>query len=97
MAAMPAPLLADTLNAPHWVYGDDIGVLPRIFEDGITLAVMERTLPVPLRDSVAAQLTPDARLDWHWRGAPGEAMRADLWRRLPAPGATHLLMALDPG
>ena len=93
----PLPMTPDaplpmTPDAPHWAYGDDIGVLPRIFEDGITLAVMERALPVNLRDSVAAQLTADARLDWRWRGAPGEAMRADLRQRLPVPERAAALL-----
>ncbi len=89
--AMVAPLPMPP-DCPHWAYGHDIGVLPRIFEDDITLAVMERTLPEALRDSVAAQLPPAARLDWHWRGAPGEAMRADLRRHLPAPDRAAALL-----
>ncbi|MBA2781135.1 DUF1826 domain-containing protein [Billgrantia kenyensis] len=74
-------------DASHWAFGQDIEVLPRIFEDGITLAVMQRRLDPTLTLAVRAQLSGTRPLDWHWRGAPGQAMQQDLLRRLPAPEA----------
>lgn len=68
----------------HWAFDDDISVLPRIFEDSITLAVMRRELSDDLRDGIAAQLAPGKPLDWHWRGAAGRDLVDDLARRLPA-------------
>ncbi|GGY02060.1 hypothetical protein GCM10007160_32520 [Litchfieldella qijiaojingensis] len=69
----------------HWAIDDGIGVLPRIFEDAITLAVMTRQLSDDLRDGIAAQLAPGKPLDWRWRGAAGQALIDDLTRHLPAP------------
>ncbi|AMD01087.1 DUF1826 domain-containing protein [Halomonas chromatireducens] len=76
----------------HWAFGQDIEVLPRIFEDDITLAVMERPLDSALTLAVRAQLGHQRGLEWHWRGAPGQAMQEDLARRLPAPEAGEALV-----
>ncbi|WP_445156598.1 DUF1826 domain-containing protein [Halomonas sp. E14] len=76
----------------HWAFGQDIEVLPRIFEDDITLAVMERRLDPALALAVRAQLAGPRSLEWYWRGAPGQAMQSDLARRLPAPDAGAALL-----
>ncbi|QTP57491.1 DUF1826 domain-containing protein [Billgrantia antri] len=76
----------------HWAFGQDIAVLPRIFDDGITLAVMERRLDSALTLAVRAQLCHPRGLEWQWRGAPGPAMQEDLARRLPAPEAGEALV-----
>ncbi len=78
--------------SPHWAFGPDIDILPRIFDDDVTLAVMERRLDPALALAVRAQLAGQRRLEWHWRGAPGQAMQADLARRLPAPEAGEALL-----
>lgn len=87
---MLSRIAADT--PMHWAFGQDISVLPRIFDDDITLAVMERRLDSALTLAVRAQLGYQRGLDWHWRGAPGQAMQEDLARRLPAPGAGEALV-----
>lgn len=76
----------------HWAFGQDIEVLPRIFDDHITLAVMERRLDVALTLAVRSQLACQRGVEWHWRGAPGLAMQEDLARRLPAPEAGDALV-----
>ncbi len=68
----------------HWAVGDEIDVLPRIFEDPITLAVMHRALSPALDASVKAQLMTARRLDWRWRGGVGQPLVDDLARHLPA-------------
>ncbi|MGL6215288.1 DUF1826 domain-containing protein [Billgrantia desiderata] len=82
-----------SLDTPaHWAFGQEIEVLPRIFDDDITLAVMQRRLDPALALAVRAQLNSTRSLDWHWRGAPGQAMKEDLERRLPAPEAGAALV-----
>lgn len=76
----------------HWAFGQDIAVLPRIFEEEITLAVMQRRLDPALTLAVKGQLAGERRLEWHWRGAPGQAMKDDLTRRLPSPAAGEALV-----
>ncbi|MCC5882223.1 MAG: DUF1826 domain-containing protein [Halomonas sp.] len=76
----------------HWAFGSDIEVLPRIFDDDITLAVMQRRLDPALALAVRGQLGCQRGLEWYWRGAPGQAMKDDLARRLPAPEAGGALI-----
>jgi hypothetical protein len=76
----------------HWAFAQDIEVLPRIFDDHITLAVMQRRLDPTLTLAVRAQLSGTRSLEWHWRGAPGQAMQQDLQRHLPAPEAGTALV-----
>lgn len=76
----------------HWAIGDEITVLPRIFDDGITLAVMTRRLDAPLSASIAAQLAVPQSLEWHWRGPVGQALADDLHQRLPAPDQGAVLV-----
>ena len=39
----------------HWAQGIDASILPRIFEQGITIAVMQRALSPSLEHSIQAQ------------------------------------------
>lgn len=90
MAATPYP---DRTPTPrHWAFAEEIGVLPRIFENAITLAVMTRRLDPALALGVRAQLGASRGLDWRWRGAAGQAMVDDLARHLPAPEAGQALL-----
>ncbi|MBD3897850.1 DUF1826 domain-containing protein [Halomonas sp. ML-15] len=88
MSAAAAPSLAPSgLDAepPHWAFGEDISVLPRIFDPGITLAVMTRRLDAALIASIDAQLTGTRPLSWHWRGGVDQRLGDDLLCHLPAP------------
>lgn len=76
----------------HWAFDQDIEVLPRIFEEAITLAVMERRLDPALSLAVRSQLAGRGGLEWHWRGAPSQAMKEDLAKALPAPEAGNALI-----
>ena len=56
---MPAPShdLIDDIDrhgATHWALGDEVEVLPRIFDDTITIAVMRRTLDTSLAADIEA-------------------------------------------
>ncbi|PAU77203.1 DUF1826 domain-containing protein [Halomonas salipaludis] len=95
MPVATAPLLDDPFleasattpaaGEPHWAFGDDIGVLPRIFDAEITLAVMTRRLDAALQANIAAQLGSERGISWHWRGGVGQALADDLAAHLPAP------------
>nr|WP_163501299.1 DUF1826 domain-containing protein [Halomonas socia] len=97
MPAATAPLLDDPLleasaitpdaGELHWAYGDDIDVLPRIFDPAVTLAVMTRRLDAALQASIAAQLGGERGVSWHWRGGVDQALADDLAAHLPAEGA----------
>lgn len=89
LASEPSPLPA---VPPHWAFGDDIAVLPHIFDEAITLAVMTRKLDRALAASVQAQLGATRAVGWHWRGRPGAEMREDLARHLPAPSQAAALL-----
>lgn len=77
---------------PHWTFGDDIAVLPRIFDDAISLAVMTRTLDPTLAGAVQAQLGESRSIGWQWRGPAGTEMREDLARHLPSPDQAKTLL-----
>ncbi len=92
---MPAlsPSLPHNANlALHWALGDEIDALPRIFEDDITIAVMRRSLSAALQQSVQAQCQTERAWQLAWLGQPGDDLRADLLKRLPAPEAAEALM-----
>lgn len=96
--SMPAlspssPELGHSGNHPsHWATGNEISVLPRIFEDNINLTVMHRNLSAPLRDSIQAQCQVDRAWQLSWLGKPGDELRADLLRQLPGPQEAELLI-----
>ncbi|MBB3139959.1 DUF1826 domain-containing protein [Halomonas organivorans] len=93
MPMAAAPPLPDDLDAPpHWAEGGGIEVLPRIFEDAITLAVLRRPLSSDLLAGALAQMRAKRPLSFSWRGAPGDALRADLLATLHAPGVSGPLV-----
>ncbi|GHB18612.1 DUF1826 domain-containing protein [Salinicola rhizosphaerae] len=69
----------------HWIIGDTLDRLPHIFDDDMTLSVMRRPLSDEIAASVDSVMGSPRSLEWSWRGAPDEAMRADLARELKAP------------
>nr|WP_300311048.1 DUF1826 domain-containing protein [Halomonas sp.] len=92
--ALSQPNAGDTTawHAEHWAIGNDIEVLPRIFEDHTNIAIMRRELDAPLLASVAAQCHVDRAWQWSWLGNPSINMQADLLRRLPAPASAQSLV-----
>ncbi|WP_232822359.1 DUF1826 domain-containing protein [Salinicola sp. CR57] len=76
-----APLGGNT-DTMHWVIGDTIDHLPRIFDDGITLSVMRRPLSDEITASVDGLMRESRSLEWSWRGPADDTMCADLARKL---------------
>ncbi|RTR05942.1 DUF1826 domain-containing protein [Halomonas nitroreducens] len=89
-AALPSPDLPTA--TPHWVEGGGIEVLPRIFEDAITLAVLRRPLPHDLLAGALAQVRAERPLSFAWRGKPGDDLRAALLQALHCPGISDSLV-----
>ncbi|MCB8890545.1 DUF1826 domain-containing protein [Vreelandella malpeensis] len=76
----------------HAAIGDDISVLPRIFEDAINLAVLTRPLGADVVLSAQAQCQTDRDWQYAWLGGIDDAFKADLARHLPAPQAGAALI-----
>lgn len=89
-AALTAPDLPTA--TPHWAEGGGIEVLPRIFEETITLAVMRRPLSHDLLVGALAQTQAERPLSFAWRGEPGDALRAALREALHCPAASAPLV-----
>lgn len=96
---MPATALSNALERhvdkalpTQLALGDEIDVLPRIFEDDITIAVMRRPPSASLQQSVLAQCQVDRAWQLAWLGQPGNDLRDDLLKRLPAPAAAETLV-----
>ena len=70
--------------APHWASGPDLAVLAEVFDEAITLAIVQRQLGPALRASIAAQC---AAQPWQlaWRGPADAALDQALIRSMPAP------------
>ncbi|MCK2182757.1 DUF1826 domain-containing protein [Halomonas getboli] len=95
-APLPCPdafaLAPRPLSTPHWAEGGGIEVLPRIFEDALTLAVMRRPVGSDLLAGALAQAEAGRPLSFHWRGAPGVELRTALFETLAAPAASVALV-----
>ena len=78
----------------HWAMGSDLGALAAIFEEVVSLAVMQRRLGPALRSSVLAQ---GGSGGWQaaWLGIPGETLASELAAQLPAPGQAGPLVAIS--
>lgn len=94
MPALSAPLeqAADDGLPAQLALGDEIDALPRIFEDDINIAVMRRSLSAALQQSVQAQCQTERAWQLAWLGQPGDDLRTDLLKRLPAPEAAEPLV-----
>ncbi|WP_233440449.1 DUF1826 domain-containing protein [Modicisalibacter coralii] len=80
-------------GAEHWAIDQESDVLPRIFEDGITIAVMQRALSTTLQAGIDAQCRTAHAWQIAWWGDPGEdALRQELFDRLPAPRLAEALV-----
>lgn len=76
---MPATALSNDLERhvdkalpTQLAAGDEVDVLPRIFEDGITIAVMRRPPSAALQQSVLAQCQAGRAWQLSWLGPPAK-------------------------
>lgn len=76
----------------HAAIGQDISVLPRIFEEAVNIAIFERPMPAEIALSAQAQCQTERAWQYSWLGQPDDAMVADLLRQLPAPEAAKPLV-----
>lgn len=76
----------------HAAQDDDISVLPRIFEDAINIAIMQRHLPADIRSSAAAQCQAQRPWQFSWLGPADDALADELYRRAPQPKAAKALV-----
>ena len=76
----------------HAAIGQDISVLPRIFEEAVNIAIFERPMPAEIALSAQAQCQTERAWQYSWLGQPDDAMMADLLRQLPAPEAAKPLV-----
>ncbi|HDZ48601.1 hypothetical protein LCGC14_0037500 [marine sediment metagenome] len=76
----------------HTAEGNEISVLPRIFEQEINIAIMCRRLPADVAMSVAAQCRTDRAWQFAWLGKPDQSLSDDLRKRLPQPAAAEALI-----
>ena len=76
----------------HWATGPDLGVLAEVFDEAVTIAIMQRQLDSAMRASIAAQC---AAQPWElaWRGVPDTALEQALTRSMPAPQQAAELIA----
>lgn len=89
---MPSIATTSMTLQNHTAKGDDISVLPRIFEDEINITIMCRRLPADVALSVAAQCQTDRAWQFSWLGKPDQTLGADLRKRLPQPAAAEALI-----
>lgn len=78
-----------TLLPLHAAQGKDISVLPRIFEDSINIAVMQRRLPSDVALSATAQCQTERPWQFSWLGTPDDSLIEELRRRVPQPKAAN--------
>ena len=92
MGSVMPILTAQEQNAvAHWASGLDLAVLAEVFDEAITIAIMQRQLDSAMRASIAAQC---AAQPWQlaWRGPADATLEQALIRSMPAPQqATELI------
>lgn len=89
---MTATASSTTLSPIHAAMGKDISVLPRIFEDSINIAVMQRRLPADVALSATAQCQTERPWQFSWLGTPDDSLIEELRRRAPQPEAANALI-----
>lgn len=84
------------LCAPHWLFARDMGQLVNIQDAGLTIAVVERSVPTEVEMATRNLLgTPEMR-QVALLGVPGETFRHHLTRLIPAvAGLDALVEDLD--
>lgn len=89
----PLSLQETPLEAPqHAAFDTDISVLPRIFEDSVNIAIFHRALPAEIAMSANAQCRTTRDWQYAWLGSPTDALKEDLYRKLPEPSAGEALI-----
>ena len=89
MGSVMPILTAQEQNAvAHWASGLDLAVLAEVFDEAITIAIMQRQLDSAMRASIAAQC---AAQPWQlaWRGPADATLEQALIRSMPAPHIPH--------
>lgn len=89
---MPSIATTSMTIQNHIAQGNEISVLPRIFEHEINIAIMCRRLPADVAMSVAAQCRIDRAWQFAWLGKPDQSLSEDLRKRLPQPDAAEALI-----
>lgn len=89
---MPSIATTSMTIRNHIAQGNDISVLPRIFEHEVNIAIMRRRLPADVMVSVGAQCQTDRAWQFSWLGQPDHSLKADLLKRLPQPDAAEALI-----
>ncbi|PRY66700.1 uncharacterized protein DUF1826 [Vreelandella songnenensis] len=83
---------AANLWPAHAAQDKDISVLPRIFEDAINVAIMQRRLPADIQLSAAAQCQSERPWQFSWLGPADVTLIDELYRRAPQPEAATALI-----
>ncbi len=92
---MPTPhsyQAASWVLPQHAALDTDISVLPRIFEEQINIAILQRALPADVALSANAQCQTSRDWQYAWLGSPTEDFKNDLRRKLPDPAAGEPLV-----
>lgn len=93
MMTTAQPRVSPDVHAPpRHAEGEDISILPRIFEDEICIAILHRRLPQDVQAGVKAQCRADRALSVSWLGPPGDALRTELLHRLHDPDTCGTLI-----
>ena len=93
MGSVMPILAAQARNAvAHWANGPDLAVLAELFDEAITIAIMQRQLGPALRASIAAQC---AAQPWQlaWRGPADATLEQALIRSMPAAQQADALVS----
>lgn len=92
---MPTPHSHQAASWPlpqHAALDTDISVLPRIFEEQINIAILQRALPADVALSANAQSQTSRDWKYAWLGSPTDDFKNDLRRKLPEPSAGDALV-----
>lgn len=92
---MPTPHSHQAASWPlpqHAARDTDISVLPRIFEEQINIAILQRALPADVALSANAQSQTSRDWQYAWLGSPTDDFKNDLRRKLPEPSAGDALV-----
>ncbi|AIA73610.1 hypothetical protein FF32_01760 [Halomonas campaniensis] len=92
---MPTPHSHQAASWPlpqHAALDTDISVLPRIFEEQINIAILQRALPADVALSANAQSQTSRDWQYAWLGSPTDDFKNDLRRKLPEPSAGDALV-----
>lgn len=92
MATTPLPMPSDYDVAYRHAEGEDVSVLPRIFDTDINMAILRRRLPQDVEAGAKAQCQADRALCVSWLGPPGDGLRDELQQHLHDPHTSAALI-----